>query len=43
MRVATEVLGHAQTSTTTNIYVHMAIEFQKDASDAVVAALWSEA
>ena len=38
-RVA-EVLGHAQISTTMNIYAHVAPEFQKEASERVAAALW---
>jgi integrase len=39
-RVAMEVLGHAQISTTMNIYAHIAPEFQKEASERVAAALW---
>jgi len=39
-RVAMEVLGHAQISTTMNIYAHIAPEFQKEASEKVAAALW---
>ena len=39
-RVAMEVLGHAQISTTMNIYAHVAPEFQKEASESVAAALW---
>ena len=39
-RVAMEVLGHAQISTTMNIYPHVAPEFQKEASERVAAALW---
>jgi integrase len=39
-RVAMEVLGHAQISTTMNIYAHVAPEFQKEASEKVAAALW---
>ena len=39
-RVVMEVLGHAQISTTMNIYAHIAPEFQKDASEKVAAALW---
>ena len=38
-RVAMEVLGHAQISTTMNIYSHVAPEFQKEASERVAAAL----
>jgi len=34
-----EVLGHAQISTTMNIYSHVAPEFQKEASERVAAAL----
>ena len=39
-RVAMEVLGHAQISTTMNIYAHIAPAFQKEASERVAAALW---
>jgi integrase len=39
-RVAMEVLGHAQISTTMNIYAHIAPEFQKEASERMAAALW---
>jgi site-specific recombinase XerD len=39
-RVAMEVLGHSQISTTMEIYAHVAPEFQKDASERVAAALW---
>jgi integrase len=42
-RVAMEVLGHAQISTTMNIYAHVAPEFQKEASERVAAALWPRA
>jgi integrase len=42
-RVAMEVLGHAQISTTMNIYAHVAPEFQKEASERVAAALWPTA
>ena len=42
-RVAMEVLGHAQISTTMNIYSHVAPEFQKEASDRVAAVLWPRA
>jgi len=38
-RVAMEVLGHAQISTTMNIYAHIAREFDKEASERVAAAL----
>ena len=39
-RVAMEILGHAQISTTMNIYSRVAREFQKEASERVAAALW---
>ena len=39
-RVAMEILGHAQISTTMNIYTHIAPELQKEASERVAAALW---
>ena len=42
-RVAMEVLGHAQISTTMNIDAHVAPEFQKEASERVAAALWPTA
>ncbi len=38
-RVGMEVLGHAQISTTMNIYAHIAPEFQKEASERVAAVL----
>ena len=41
-RVAMEILGHAQISTTMNIYTHIAPEFQKEATDKVAGALWPE-
>jgi integrase len=41
-RVAMEVLGHAQISTTLNIYTHVAPEVQRDAADRMGAALWGE-
>ena len=41
VRVAMEVLGHAQISTTMNIYAHVAPEFQREAREKVAAALWS--
>ena len=34
-RVAMEILGHAQISTTMNIYTHIAPELQKDAAELV--------
>ena len=42
-RVAMEVLGHAQISTTMEIYSHVAPEFQRDAADRIAAALWATA
>ena len=39
-RVAMEVLGHAQISTTMNIYAHVEPAFQKEASERVAAVLW---
>ena len=42
-RVAMEILGHAQISTTMNIYTHIAPELQRDATERVADALWPEA
>ena len=39
-RVAMEILGHAQISTTMNIYTHKAPELQKEAAERVSEALW---
>jgi len=39
-RVAMEILGHSQISTTMNIYTHIAPELQREASERVSAALW---
>ena len=39
-RVAMEVLGHAQISTTMNVYSHVAVESQRDAVEGVGAAIW---
>ena len=39
-RVAMEILGHAQISTTMNIYTHKAPELQKEAVERVSEALW---
>ena len=41
-RVAMEILGHAQISTTMNIYTHIAPEVQKDAAERISSALWPE-
>jgi integrase len=38
-----EVLGHAQISTTLNIYTHVAPELQRDAAERMAAALWGDA
>ena len=35
-----EILGHAQISTTMNIYAHVALDIQKEAADKVAVALW---
>ncbi|MDO8751537.1 MAG: site-specific integrase [Dehalococcoidia bacterium] len=39
-RVAMEILGHAQISTTMNIYTHIAPELQKEATEKMADALW---
>lgn len=39
-RVAMEVLGHSQISTTMNIYAHVAPESQRLAADSMATALW---
>jgi len=39
-RIAMEILGHAQISTTMNIYTHIAPELQKEAAEKVAGALW---
>ena len=41
-RVAMEILGHSQISTTLDIYTHIAPELQKEATDKVAEALWPE-
>ena len=42
-RVAMEILGHSQISTTMNIYTHIAPELQKDAVERLSSALWPDA
>lgn len=42
VRVAMEILGHAQISTTMNIYAHVAPEYQRDAMERVVTAISAE-
>ena len=42
-RVAMEILGHSQISTTMNIYAHVAPELGRDAADRIGAALWGKA
>lgn len=39
-RVAMEIRGHSQISTTLNIYTHIAQEMQKDAAERLSSALW---
>lgn len=39
-RVAMEVLGHAQISTTMNVYSHVTDESQRDAIDRLSSAIW---
>jgi len=40
-RVAMEVLGHADFSTTMNIYAHVAPDVQRDAAEKIGTALWA--
>jgi site-specific recombinase XerD len=42
-RVAMELLGHSQISTTLNIYTHVTPEVQRDAAERVSQALWGNA
>jgi len=42
-RVAMEILGHSQISTTMNIYAHVAPELGRDAAERIGAALWGKA
>ena len=39
-RVAMEIMGHSQISTTMNIYAHIAAEWQQDAVDKMATGLW---
>jgi integrase len=39
VRVAMEILGHSQISTTMNIYAHVAPDYQRDAMERVVSAI----
>ena len=41
-RTAMEILGHAQISTTMNIYTHIAPELQREATEKVTEAMWLE-
>ena len=41
-RVAMEILGHSQISTTMNRYTHIAPEWQREAADAMGRGLWRE-
>ncbi len=40
-RVAMEVLGHAQISTTMNVYAHVAPGLQRDAAERIAVGLWA--
>ena len=39
-RAAMEILGHAQISTTMNIYSYIAPEIQREAAEQIAASLW---
>ena len=41
-RVSMEILGHAQISTTLNIYTHVSPELQEEAAQRMARALWPE-
>ena len=41
-RVAMEILGHAQISTTMNIYTHIAPELQREANERMATSLWAK-
>jgi len=40
VRVAMEILGHSQISTTMNVYAHVAPDLGREAADRVASALW---
>lgn len=42
VRVAMELLGHSQVSTTMNVYAHVAPELGRDAADRMGEALWGK-
>ena len=42
-RVAMEILGHAQISTTMDIYRHVAPEFQHETAERTAASPWARA
>ena len=42
VRIAMELLGHSQVSTTMNIYAHVAPEYGRDAAERIGAALWGK-
>ena len=39
-RVAMEILGHSQISTTMNRYTHVSSEWQREAADVMAKGLW---
>jgi integrase len=39
-RVAMEILGHSQISTTMNRYTHVSSEWQREAADVIAKGLW---
>jgi len=42
VRIAMEILGHSQISTTMNVYAHVAPEYGRDAAERMGAALWGK-